>query len=46
MKSLSKQIKSQRPKKEKVSREQALQRVKAFPKRKERLIAAIREGTH
>lgn len=46
MKPAKKQIKIQRPKKEKVSREQALQRVKAFPKRKERLIAAIREGTH
>jgi hypothetical protein len=46
MKSLSKQIKIQRPKKEKVSREEALKRVKAFSKRKERLIAAIREGTH
>ena len=46
MKSLRKQIKIQRPKKEKVSREEALKRVKAFSKRKERLIAAIREGTH
>jgi hypothetical protein len=46
MKSLNKQIKIQRPKKEKVNREEALKRVKAFSKRKERLIAAIREGTH
>ena len=46
MKSLNKQIKIQRPKKEKVNREEALKRVKAFSKRKERLIAAIREGRH
>jgi hypothetical protein len=46
MKSLKKQVKIQRPKKEKVTREEALQRVKAFPKRMERMIAAIREGTH
>jgi hypothetical protein len=44
MKLLKKQIKVERPEKEKVTREQALRRVKAFPKRKERLIAAIREG--
>ena len=46
MKQLKKQIKTQRPKKEKVSREEALKRVKAFPKRMEKLIAAIREGSH
>jgi hypothetical protein len=46
MKSLKKQVKTQLPKKERVTREEALKRVKAFPKRKERLIAAIREGTH
>ena len=46
MKPVKKQVKIQRPKKEEVSREEALRRVKAFPKRKERLIAAIREGTH
>jgi hypothetical protein len=44
MKSLKKQVKTQLPKKERVTREEALKRVKAFPKRKERLIAAIREG--
>ena len=38
-------MEAQRPKKEKVSREEALQRVKAFPKRKERLIAAITKGS-
>jgi len=46
MKSLKKQIRIQRPKREKVSREEALKRVKAFPKRMEKLIAAIREGSH
>jgi hypothetical protein len=40
-----KQIKIERPAREKVTREQALKRVKAFDKRKEKLIAAIREGT-
>ena len=44
MKLLKKQIKIERPQKEKVTREQALKRVKTFPKRKEKLIAAIREG--
>ena len=38
-------IKVERPEKEKVSREEALRRVKSFPKRKEKLIASIREGT-
>jgi hypothetical protein len=46
MKSLKKEVKTQLPKKERVTREEALKLVKAFPKRKERLIAAIREGTH
>lgn len=46
MKVLKKQVKIERPQKEKVTREQALKRVKAFPKRKEKLIAAIREGAH
>ena len=43
---MKKQIKIERPAKEKVTREQALKRVKAFGKRKEKMIAAIREGTH
>ena len=38
-------IKVERPEKEKVSREEALKRVKSFPKRKENLIASIREGS-
>ena len=46
MKLIKKQIKIERPRKEKVTREQALKRVKAFPKRKEKMIASIREGTH
>ena len=46
MKPLNKQIKVERPAREKVDREQALKRVKAFPKRKEKLIASIREGSH
>ena len=46
VKLLKKQIKIERPKREKVTREQAIKRVKAFSKRKEKLIAAIREGMH
>jgi len=38
-------IKVERPEREKVSREEALRRVKSFPKRKENLIASIREGS-
>ena len=46
MKPLRKQVKIERPKREKVTREEALRRVKAFAKRKEKLIASIREGSH
>jgi hypothetical protein len=46
MKAQKKQVKIQRPKREQVTREEALKRVKAFPKRMEKLIAAIREGSH
>jgi hypothetical protein len=46
VKLLKEQIKVERPQKEKVTREQALKRVKALTRRKEKLIAAIREGTH
>ncbi len=46
MKLVKKQIKIERPAREKVSREQALKRVKELPKRKEKIIAAIREDTH
>ena len=46
MKALNPKVKIERPEHEHVSREEALKRVKAFPKRKEKLIAAIRKGTH
>ena len=46
MKALNPKVKIERPDREHVSREEALKRVKAFPKRKEKLIAAIRKGTH
>ena len=39
MRLLKKQIRTERPEREKVGRKQALKRVKAFPKRKEKLIA-------
>ena len=45
MKPLRKQVKIERPKRERVTREEALRRVKAFAKRKEKLIASIREGS-
>jgi len=41
-----KEVKIQRPKREKVTREEAIKRVKAFPKRMEKLIAAIRESSN
>ena len=43
MKSLKRQVKIERPERERVSREEALKRVKAFAKRKEKLIAAVRK---
>jgi hypothetical protein len=46
MKELKKQVKVDRPKKEKVTREETLTRMKSFSKRREKFIAAIREGTH
>ena len=45
MKPVRKQVKIERPKRERVTREEALRRVKAFAKRKEKLIASIREGS-
>ena len=45
MKPLKKEIRIERPKREAVDRQQALKRVKAFSKRKEKLIASIREGS-
>jgi hypothetical protein len=46
MKELKKQPKSERPKREKVTREEALERMKSFPKRREKFIAAIRKSTN
>ncbi len=46
MKPAKKQVRIQRPKRERLTREETLKRVKAFPKRMEKLIAAIREGSH
>ena len=46
MKALKRQVKIERPKKEIITREEALKRLKDFPKREERLIAAIRKGAH
>ena len=45
MKALKKQVKIERPKREQVNRKEALKRIKAFAKRKEKLIAAIRKDT-
>ncbi len=46
MKALKPKVKIERPQREQVSRNEALKRVTAFSKRKEKLIAAIRKGTH
>ena len=46
MKELKKQVKVDHPKKEKVTREEAFKRMKSLPKRREKFIAAIREGSH
>jgi hypothetical protein len=45
VKKIKREVKIQRPKREKVDRETALKRMKEFPKRQEKLIASIREGT-
>lgn len=45
MKAAKKEIRIERPAREKVSREEALKRMKTLPKRRERIIAAIREGS-
>jgi len=45
MKELKKQPKAERPRREKITREEALERMKSFPKRMEKLIAAFRKGT-
>ncbi len=46
MKALKSKVKIERPQRERVSREEALKRVKAFSRRKEKLVAAIRKGSH
>jgi len=46
MKALKPKIRIERPEREQVSREEALKRVKAFGRRKEKLVAAIRKGSH
>ena len=46
MKAPKRQVKIERPQREQVSREEAKKRIKAFAKRKEKLIAAIRKDTH
>jgi hypothetical protein len=46
MKAVKPKVKIERPERERVSREEALKRVKAFTKRKEKLVAAIGKGTH
>jgi hypothetical protein len=43
MKALKAQVKIERPVREQVSREDALKRVRAFGKRKEKLVAALRK---
>lgn len=45
MKAIKKEVKIERPAREKVSREEAIRRMKSLPKRKERIIATIREGS-
>ena len=46
MRAVHPKVKIERPEREQVSREEALKRVKAFSKRKEKLVAAIRKDTH
>jgi hypothetical protein len=46
MKTAKKQVSAERPKRVRITREESLKRMKAFPKRMEKLIAAIREGSH
>lgn len=46
MKELKKQPKVERLKREKITREKALEQMKSFPKRKEKFVAAVRKGPH
>ena len=43
MKALKQKVKIERPEREQIGREEAIKRVKAFGKRKEKLVAAIRK---
>jgi len=45
MKALKKETTIERPARAKVSREQALKRMKSLPRRREKIIAAIRKGS-
>ena len=45
MKALKNHVKIERPERERISRAEALKRVKAFAKRKEKLIAALRKDS-
>ena len=45
MKALKKEIRIERPARAEVSREEALKRMKSLPKRREKIIAAIRKGS-
>jgi hypothetical protein len=46
MKALKSKVKIERPQRERVCRVEALKRVKAFSRRKEKLVAAIRKSSH
>jgi hypothetical protein len=45
MKPVKNQVKIERPQRERITREEALKRVKTFTKRKEKLIAALRKDS-
>ena len=46
MKALKQKVKIERPGRERIGREEALKRIKAFAERKEKLVAAIRKGAN
>ena len=45
MRVLKPKVRIERPERERVSREEAIKRIKTFAKRREKLIAAIRKNT-
>ena len=45
MKPVKNQVKIERPQRERISRDEALKRVKTFKRRKEKLIAALRKDS-